>query len=79
MQTDELPVVTFLFGSCCFTCTYWIGKRRKDKAYCQRLHLSGSDAPRGDRVCILWEKRRNARMPKKQKEQINGGTPSEKG
>ncbi len=65
MPTDDVPAVgsTGLFGSCCFTCSHWIGKRREDTAYCQRLNLSGKDAPRGDDVCILWGKRINARMP----------------
>jgi len=48
----------------CFTCTHWNGSRRKDRAYCKKLFLSGKDAPSGDDVCELWEKRSNARMPK---------------
>ena len=48
----------------CFTCHYWNGSRRKDKAYCKKLFLSGKDATSGDDVCGLWEKRSNARTPK---------------
>ena len=67
MQTERVPAVglTCLFGKCCFTCTYWVGKRRKSAAYCNRLNLSGKDAPRGDAGCILWEKRANARLSNK--------------
>ena len=50
-------------ASCCFNCTHWNGKLRKDKAYCYRLNLSGKDATRGNAVCVLWEKRINSRMP----------------
>jgi hypothetical protein len=48
----------------CFTCANWTGKPRKDRAYCKKLNLSGKDAPSGDDVCKLWEKRNNARMLK---------------
>jgi len=61
-------------GSCCFTCVHWIGKRRKGTAYCKRLNLSGKDAPRGDAVCILWEKRINARMPNASRQESPGDT-----
>ena len=47
---------------CCFNCKHWDGKRRKDRAYCYRLNLSGNDATRGNEVCVLWEKRINSRM-----------------
>jgi hypothetical protein len=50
-------------ASCCFNCKHWNGKRRKDRAYCYRLNLSGKDATRGNSVCVLWEKRINARTP----------------
>ena len=46
----------------CFTCKHWQGKRRKQTAYCHRLHISGIDAPSGDSSCVLWEKRINARL-----------------
>ncbi len=62
MNEDQKEALR-LAGSCCFTCTHWIGKRRKDAAYCKRLNLSGKDATRGDGVCILWKRRVNARMP----------------
>jgi hypothetical protein len=52
-----------LLGSCCFRCKHWTGKRRKQTAYCTRLHLSGKDAPHGTACCVLWEKRKNACMP----------------
>ena len=61
-----------LLGSCCFTCVAWIGKRRKGTAYCKRLNLSGKDATRGDAVCILWEKRINARMPNVSRQESPG-------
>jgi hypothetical protein len=38
--------------------------RRKGKAYCFKWRLSGKDAPYGDHVCVDWEKRANARVPK---------------
>jgi hypothetical protein len=47
--------------ACCFNCKHWIGKRRKETAYCLRLNLSGKDAPSGDSMCVLWEKRPNVR------------------
>jgi len=49
-------------ASCCFNCKHWIGTRRRDRAYCHRLNLSGKDAPRGSVVCVMWEKRINSRM-----------------
>ena len=49
-------------SACCFTCKHWIGKRRKQTTYCMRLNLSGKDAPSGDSMCVLWEKRPNARI-----------------
>jgi hypothetical protein len=51
---------------CCFTCTHWnnMRGRRKGKAYCFKWRLSGKDAPYGDHVCVDWEKRANARVPK---------------
>jgi hypothetical protein len=47
---------------CCFNCKYWNGKRRKDRAYCYRLNLSGKDATHGNEVCGLWGKRINSRV-----------------
>lgn len=60
---DELGAA-YCSTSCCFSCKYWNGKRRTDTAYCHRLNLSAKDAPHGNAVCVLWEKRINSRMPK---------------
>jgi hypothetical protein len=47
---------------CCFTCSYWVGKRRSSKAYCHKWNLSGKDATHGSHVCAAWEKRKTARL-----------------
>ena len=43
---------------CCFTCKHWIGKRRKQKAYCYKLNLGGYHAPMGDSCCSLHENKK---------------------
>jgi hypothetical protein len=60
-RDGEVPSPASAGSSCCFNCKHWIGKRRKQTAYCLRLNLSGKDAPSGDSKCVLWEKRPNAR------------------
>lgn len=62
-QDDKLPT-----DACCFNCKHWIGKRRKDKAYCKLWNLGGKDAPFGHQRCPRWEKRSNARLSSKPKQ-----------
>jgi len=49
VSSNQQPPLAALTGSVfCFNCKHWVGKRRKQTAYC----LSEKDAPSG---CVLWE------------------------
>jgi hypothetical protein len=52
---QELPPV----WASCFSCKNWIGKRKRDMAWCHKLQTE----LRGSQVCAFWERRYNARMP----------------
>jgi hypothetical protein len=55
---DAIPPFGAATGSaCCFTCLRWIGKRKRDKAWCNQLFI----ATEGKDVCRMWVKRPNAR------------------